>query len=475
MKKRCLLILTITLLFQLSIYSQVLTQPQKKLALVIGNGNYVSSSILANPENDARAMKAALQSVGFTVMEYENLNQIQMKKAIDDFGLKLKSNDVGLFFYAGHGIQSKGYNYLIPIDAQLQSEQQVEYDCVQADRVLALMEASGSKVNIIILDACRNNPFERSWTRSATGRGLAFMNAPSGTLIAYATSPGTTASDGSGNNGLYTSAILESMKIPNITILEMFQNVRSIVSQSSFKKQIPWESTSLTGNFYFNTGQIAKPESKELVIDLSKEVKYDYFVDSRDNEKYKIVKIGNQVWMAENLRTIMYQNRDLIQTTSLADLDISSESTPKYQWAYDGNENNVNIYGRLYTLYAIKDNKGVCPDGWHLPNNAEWGELIYSLGGSEIAGGLLKEAGTTHWKIPNTGATNNTGFTALPGGFRYPNGKFVDNKFGCYFWSTAEASSTNSYYVSLGFDHGRVGRVDFSKKTGLSVRCIKDK
>jgi uncharacterized caspase-like protein len=202
----CLQIIIILFLNKTETYSQTgtPTQPLRKLALVIGNGNYVSSSILANPENDARAIAATLQSVGFTVLKYENLNQRQMKQAIDEFGLNLKSNDVGLFFYAGHGIQSKGYNYLIPIDAQIQSEPQVEYDCVQADRVLAIMEGSGSKVNIVILDACRNNPFERSWTRSESGKGLAFMNAPKGTLIAYATSPGSTAADGSGNNGLYT-------------------------------------------------------------------------------------------------------------------------------------------------------------------------------------------------------------------------------------------------------------------------------
>ena len=223
---------------------------QKRIALVIGNGNYISS-VLANPENDAREMKSILVEYGFDVLEYENLDQSQMKRAIDEFGLKLKNYDVGLFFYAGHGIQSKGYNYLIPVDAKLSSEEQIEYDCVQADRVLAVMEASGASVNIMILDACRNNPFERSWTRSGSGRGLAFMNAPTGTLIAYATAPGSTASDGSGNNGLYTSAILESIKIPNLTILQMFQNVRSIVSQKSGKQQIPWESTSLTGDFYF--------------------------------------------------------------------------------------------------------------------------------------------------------------------------------------------------------------------------------
>jgi hypothetical protein len=223
---------------------------QKRLALIIGNGNY-QASVLANPENDAREMKSILEQYGFDVLKYENLNQSQMKKAMDDFGEKLKNYDVGLFFYAGHGIQAKGYNYLIPVDADLRSEEQVEYDCVQADRILGLMEASGTKVNIMILDACRNNPFERSWTRAASGRGLAYMNAPAGTLIAYATAPGSTASDGSGSNGLYTSAILESIKIPDITILQMFQNVRSLVSQQSNKQQVPWESTSLTGDFYF--------------------------------------------------------------------------------------------------------------------------------------------------------------------------------------------------------------------------------
>jgi hypothetical protein len=222
----------------------------KRLALVIGNGTY-PNAFLANPENDAHEIKNILLQYGFDVLEYENLSQTRMKMAMDEFGDKLKNYDVGLFFYAGHGIQSKGYNYLIPTDANIKSEEQVEYDCVQADRILALMESSGSDVNIIILDACRNNPFERSWTRSATGKGLAFMNAPKGSLIAYATAPGSTASDGSGKNGLYTSALLESIRIPNINILQVFQNVRVIVSEKSGGRQIPWESTSLTGDFIF--------------------------------------------------------------------------------------------------------------------------------------------------------------------------------------------------------------------------------
>jgi len=247
------------------------SQSEKKLALVIGNGNY-AVSILSNPENDARAMADVLRKLGFIVIEYENLNQAQIKYVIDDFGLRLKGNDVGLFYYAGHGIQAKGYNYLIPVDAQLKTEEQVEYDCVRADRILALMETSGTKINIIILDACRNNPFERSWTRSTTGKGLAFMSAPRGTLIAYATAPGSTASDGSGMNGLYTSALLESIQIPDLTIIQMFQNVRNIVTKKSNDQQTPWESTSLTADFYFNrsagvnneTGTFAEPPADKI-------------------------------------------------------------------------------------------------------------------------------------------------------------------------------------------------------------------
>ena len=253
MEKRLILLLSFLSLLPFNIYSQVsdTTRMERRAALIIGNGNYLFS-ILANPENDAKAMSKVLKKIGFDVFEYENLNQVQMKKAIDDFGMKLKNYDVGLFFYAGHGLQSRGYNYLIPVDADLKSEAQVEYDCVQADRILGYMEESNARVKIIILDACRNNPFERSWSRAASGRGLATMNAPSGTLIGYATSPGSTASDGNGQNGLYTSAILESIMIQGYSIDQMFHNVARIVYEKSDKQQIPWIASSLTADFFFN-------------------------------------------------------------------------------------------------------------------------------------------------------------------------------------------------------------------------------
>ncbi|MEM9390485.1 MAG: caspase domain-containing protein [Bacteroidota bacterium] len=223
----------------------------KKIALVIGNSNYKNGGSLKNPANDARAMGAELRNLGFDVMTHFDLSQSAMKKAIDEFGQKLRSYEVGLFYYAGHGIQAKGRNYMIPVEADLKNEQQVEYDCIAADRVLAFMDYAESKVNIVVLDACRNNPFERSWRRAANGNGLAFMNAPTGSLIAYATSPGTTASDGEGSNGLYTSALLKYMKTPGLTIEQMFKRVRSEVEERSGKTQVPWESTSLKGEFYF--------------------------------------------------------------------------------------------------------------------------------------------------------------------------------------------------------------------------------
>ncbi|MEQ9443545.1 MAG: caspase family protein [Cyclobacteriaceae bacterium] len=224
---------------------------EKRLALVIGNSAYEQGGQLRNPMNDAAAMQEMLEGLGFTVMKYENCRQNDIKRAIDEFGEKLKDFDIGLFFYAGHGLQVEGANYLVPVDAKLSSAYDVEYDCVRADRVLAKMEAANSRTNIVLLDACRDNPFERSWSRSTRGNGLAFMNAPRGSLVAYATAPGQTASDGGGEHGVYTEALLKHLPTPDITIEQVFKRVRTTVSQKSEGKQIPWESTSLTGDFYF--------------------------------------------------------------------------------------------------------------------------------------------------------------------------------------------------------------------------------
>lgn len=228
------------------------SKPEIKKALVIGCSTYQHSGVLVNPLNDANEMEKILQQLGFEVIKKIDPTQKELKIVIDEFGDGLKGSDVGLFYFAGHGVQVQGLNYLIPIDANLTSEKLVEYDCVEAGRVLAHMEDARTSVNLIVLDACRNNPFERAWGRGIGQRGLATMNAPKGSLIAYSTAPGQTASDGSGNNGLYTEALLNHINGKSTPVNTMFQKVRLEVMQKSREEQIPWESTSLTADFYFN-------------------------------------------------------------------------------------------------------------------------------------------------------------------------------------------------------------------------------
>jgi hypothetical protein len=236
----------------MSVFHIDVTAEEPKLALIVGNSGYKNTQQLTNPVNDADAMSGVLKGLGFDVLLYKDLNLIQFKMAVDDFGHKLDNYDVGLFYYAGHGIQMNGMNYLIPIDANLVSEVEVEYDCIEADRIIAKMEASKTTTNIVILDACRNNPFQKSMSRRLARNGLAYMEAPPGTLIAYSTAPGQTASDGSSKNGLYTEALVNKISDPRLNALQVFQEVRKIVRESSNGQQIPWESTSLESDFFFN-------------------------------------------------------------------------------------------------------------------------------------------------------------------------------------------------------------------------------
>ncbi|MEZ5040132.1 MAG: caspase family protein [Saprospiraceae bacterium] len=222
-----------------------------RLALIIGNSAYLNGGALRNPVNDATDIAAALQNMGFEVLLHTDLNLRQMDKALEDFGKKLKNYRVGLFYYAGHGVQVGGENYLVPIDAKLTSEGETRYECVPSGILLAKMEEAAT-TNIIIMDACRNNPFARSWSRSAGGTGLAAINAPKGTFIGFATSPGNTAADGSGRNGIFTNAFLQNIKTPGITIDQLFNRINRVVDGLTNGAQIPWKSSSLQDDFYFN-------------------------------------------------------------------------------------------------------------------------------------------------------------------------------------------------------------------------------
>jgi formylglycine-generating enzyme required for sulfatase activity len=223
---------------------------EPRRALVIGNNDY-DEGRLANAVNDARAMKNALESLGFEVTYRENLDMRGMKEVVRDFGDQLRGGGVGLFYYAGHGMQIKGSNFLMPIKASIKCEADVEYECYPADRVITTLEEAKNRLNIVVLDACRNNPFSRLFTRSG-GSGLASMQPGEGMLIAFAAMPGKTASDGPGmKNGLFTYYLVETLGKPGLSLGEVFQETRNKVYEASHKEQRPNEFTNIIGDFEF--------------------------------------------------------------------------------------------------------------------------------------------------------------------------------------------------------------------------------
>jgi formylglycine-generating enzyme required for sulfatase activity len=230
---------------------------EPRIALVIGNSNYGGDlGRLPNPVNDAELMSSTLRKLGFQVIKVTDADQRQMKRAIADFGTKLAnagSQAVGLFYYAGHGLQIDGENYIIPVHADIEKAADVDIEAVAASGVLKQMQLAENAVNIVILDACRNNPLSRGM-RSAT-QGLARMDAPTGSILAYSTAPGETAADGNGKDSPYTVALAQAMLKPGIAIEETFRDARVEVLQQTDKQQVPWESSSLTGAFFFNPGE----------------------------------------------------------------------------------------------------------------------------------------------------------------------------------------------------------------------------
>jgi len=217
-------------------------------ALVIGNAAYMQSP-LRNPLNDARAIAKELSAAGFVVDLLEDATQVGMQRAIRRFGDRLQEGGVGLFYYAGHGMQVKGRNFLMPVNADIDREYEIEYSSVDVNMVLSMMDTARNPLNIVILDACRNNPFARSFRVAATG--LAQMDAPAGTFIAFATSPGAVAADGTGSNGVYTKHLLQQIRVPGQKIEQVFKQVRIGVIAETRGEQTPWESSSLRGEFQF--------------------------------------------------------------------------------------------------------------------------------------------------------------------------------------------------------------------------------
>jgi len=241
---------------------------EPRYALVIGNGDYGSNfSKLTNPPNDAKLVSKALTDAGFKVTTVINANQKAMKKAVVEFGKALTAagpESVGLFYYAGHGVQVEGVNYLIPTGAAIQSQADVDIEAVNTDSVLQQMEFAGNRMNIIILDACRNNPLPAG-NRSAEN-GLARIDAPTGSFIAYSTAPGATAADGKGSNSPYSLALADAIEKQKVPLEQLFRDVRVNVMNATGQKQVPWDSSSLTGEFYFKKPDGSAPAQQSAAL-----------------------------------------------------------------------------------------------------------------------------------------------------------------------------------------------------------------
>lgn len=228
---------------------------EKRIALVVGNAAYQSIAPLANPRNDATLIAETLRDVGFTLIGGSaqlNLDKMAFDSAVQAFGNLLVGADVGLFYYAGHGVQIRGSNYLVPVSANPVREADVDFQMVDVALILRQMEGSGTKLNLVILDACRNNPFGGRNLRS-TDSGLAQIRAPEGTLLSYATQPGNVALDGTNGHSPYTQALAETIRRPGLDIFQAFNQVGLLVKRATGGSQQPWVSSSpIDGAFYFS-------------------------------------------------------------------------------------------------------------------------------------------------------------------------------------------------------------------------------
>ncbi len=224
----------------------------KRLALVIGNGNYSKISKLKNPASDARLIAKTLDNLGFDVTVVTDANLDDLRRSLLSFGRKLREGDVeaSLFYYAGHGIQVDGRNYVLPVTASLRSQDELGLEAIAMDDFVQTVSSAKSKFNILIFDACRNNPYEGTF-RSAT-RGLARVNTPQGTYISFSAGPGRVAEDGDGDNSVFTEALSQSMATPGLSIEQVFKKTREKVYKETDTRQRPWDESSIVGDFYFS-------------------------------------------------------------------------------------------------------------------------------------------------------------------------------------------------------------------------------
>lgn len=298
---------------------------ERRLALVIGNSNYESVKALPNPANDAKAVAQLLNTAGFEVVMAFDLDRDTLRQVVSEFGARITEagpDSAALVYYAGHGLQVDGENFLVPVDAKVEKEADVVDQTVRLADVMQALETAPSRVRIVILDACRNNPF--SALGDASGKGLAIVDAPAGSIVAYATAPGTEAFDGAGQHSPYTAAFIKSVKQPGLPIEQLFKRVRVLVADATDARQMPWESSSLTGDFVFFTADpnanvaanpVPAPEKVAVAQLATRSVQSAYeVVVAEDSVEYyeEFVRIYPAHPLCDRIRRLLSQRLQMI-------------------------------------------------------------------------------------------------------------------------------------------------------------------
>lgn len=290
-------------------------QAERRTALVIGNAQYTHAGLLANPANDANDIAAALKEMGFNVVLGIDLDKATFDAKVREFASSLADADTAVLFYAGHGLQVAGRNYLVPVDADLKSERDLDFQTVGLDFILKQMELDrDGKTNIVFLDACRDNPLSRSLARSmgtrsaSLGKGLAEVQTGVGTFVAYSTQPGNVALDGTGRNSPFAAALTQGIRAPGRNLTAMMIGVRKQVLAETEGKQVPWDHSALVGDFYFNAAAVPEPPiDVQAANKRLKELEEQLKAKADQQSTVNLVKIEN---LKERVRQIDETNKE---------------------------------------------------------------------------------------------------------------------------------------------------------------------
>ncbi|MFZ4437554.1 MAG: caspase family protein [Syntrophales bacterium] len=437
---------------------------EHRIALVIGNANYRVGA-LRNPANDARAIATALRELGFEVDEQINLSYQDMGRAVNRFGKAIRRDSVALFYYAGHGLQVQGSNYLVPVDMEIQDEGEVQFNTVNAGQVLAKMEEAKNPVNIVILDACRDNPYARGWKRTSLSRGLASMDAPVGSFVAYAAAPGKTADDGKGKNGLYTESLVRQIKIPGMKIEDVFKRVRTEVRSKSGGTQVPEERSSLEGDFYFARVSMVvvaspvPPAVREPVTKLESDSDNEAILSQKEALARERQELERQKALDAEREQLAAERRKIEAEKQQLAMGPRPTVTGPREISRDGRfiayDNGTVLDTKTNLMWAAKDNG----------SNINWANAKSYC--ENYRGG-----GYTDWRMPTPGELAGL----YDSNKKNRRGAYVSDLIDipiCWVWASATRGSDASLFY---FDTGRLdwdGKFIYKQCRALPVRSVK--